>query len=76
MLVMSLLLVSTCFYSLGQVFFYGNYIDKFTLNVRNIIMPNLFDKANQSICHPELAAKFVELEAKRNFMPLPGVSGS
>ncbi len=30
----------------------------------------------QKICHPELAAKSVELEAKRDFMPLPGVSGA
>ena len=27
-------------------------------------------------CHPELAAKFVETKSKRDFMPLPGVSGS
>ena len=27
-------------------------------------------------CHPELAAKFVETEPKRDFIPLPGVSGS
>ena len=27
-------------------------------------------------CHPELAAKSVETMSKRDFMPLPGVSGS
>ncbi len=27
-------------------------------------------------CHPELAAKSVETVSKRDFMPLPGVSGS
>ena len=27
-------------------------------------------------CHPELAAKSVETNSKRDFMPLPGVSGS
>ena len=27
-------------------------------------------------CHPELVAKFVETESKRDFIPLPGVSGS
>ena len=26
-------------------------------------------------CHPELAAKSVETKSKRDFMPLPGVSG-
>ena len=27
-------------------------------------------------CHPELAVKFVETKSKRDFMPLPAVSGS
>ena len=39
-------------------------------------MLNSFDKANQNFCHPELAAKSVETVSKRDFMPLPGVSGS
>ncbi len=28
------------------------------------------------LCHPELAAKSLETMSKRDFMPLPGVSGS
>ena len=34
------------------------------------------DDINKPTCHPELAAKSVETMSKRDFMPLPGVSGS
>ncbi len=35
-----------------------------------------FAKQIITCCHPELAAKSVETVSKRDFMPLPGVSGS
>ncbi len=31
---------------------------------------------NIPMCHPELAAKSIKTKSKRDFMPLPGVSGS
>ncbi len=46
---------------------------KFLNRVWRLVASNADDI---SICHPELAAKSVEPEAKRDFMPLPGVSGS
>ena len=36
----------------------------------------LCNRTTAAPCHPELAAKSVETKSKRDFIPLPGVSGS
>ena len=40
------------------------------------VSSRMFNATSNILCHPELAAKSVETMSKRDFMPLPGVSGS
>ena len=65
---MSLLLVNIRIYSLVRIFFCYYILTK-GINIA------VYTKQHFK-CHPELAAKSVETKSKRDFMPLPGVSGS